>query len=235
MDNYSKEILDEIKRLKIIKTKYFNLAKYLGTEHFIYGLNNSQKRMIAKVWMKNHKNIEFNDFIKFVSSLFRAESYEEKTIANLLIEYSHDFRKQIDPELIDKWLDSLGGWAEVDSLCQTNFRAEELLSKIDIWEKLIRRFAKDKNINKRRAALVLLTHPLAQSSDKKLADLAFEIVNKLKKEQSILITKAISWVLRSLIKNHRFRVINFLKENKDTLPKIAVREVGKKLATGKKN
>ncbi|MBI2314815.1 DNA alkylation repair protein [Candidatus Daviesbacteria bacterium] len=35
-----------------------------------------------------------------------------------------------------------------------------------------------------------------------MADLAFENIDKLKAEKDVLITKAISWVLRSLIKNH---------------------------------
>ena len=49
-----------------------------------------------------------------------------------------------------------------------------------------------------------------------------------------MISKAISWVLRSLIKHHRKLVADYLTSNVATLPKIAVRETLIKLETGKK-
>lgn len=53
-------------------------------------------------------------------------------------------------------------------------------------------------------------------------------------EKHVMITKAISWLLRSLIKYHKNEVTVYLKKNSLTLPKIAVREVRRKLETGKK-
>ncbi|MDP2951009.1 MAG: DNA alkylation repair protein, partial [bacterium] len=64
--------------------------------------------------------------------------------------------------------------------------------------------------------------------------LAFENIEKLKPEKDILITKAISWLLRNLIKYHKKEVADYLKKNKNSLPKIAVRETEKKIKTGKK-
>lgn len=70
--------------------------------------------------------------------------------------------------------------------------------------------------------------------DQKLADLTFENIRKIKMEKNILITKSISWLLRDLIKNNKSRVEKYLEEDADTLPKIAVRKVRKKLLTGNK-
>jgi len=49
-----------------------------------------------------------------------------------------------------------------------------------------------------------------------------------------MITKAISWILRAMITYHKDDVRSYLKENLATLPKIAIREVTRKLETGRK-
>lgn len=64
---------------------------------------------------------------------------------------------------------------------------------------------------------------------------AFENILTLCGEKDILITKAISWLLRSLIKHHKYAVQEFLDENHEQLPPIAVRETIQKLKTGRKS
>jgi 3-methyladenine DNA glycosylase AlkD len=66
-----------------------------------------------------------------------------------------------------------------------------------------------------------------------LATIALQNVDQLKNEKEILITKAISWVLRSMVKHHRAAVVQFLKEESG-LPAIAVRETRQVLETGRK-
>lgn len=150
------------------------------------------------------------------------------------MEYTPNFRKQIDPQVLDKWLIGVKGWGEVDSLCQSSFSATEILAKWDDWKKLITKFSQDRGIHKRRASLVLLCKAVRESDDKRLADLAFRNIEKLKGEKDVLITKAVSWLLRSLTEKHKEEVAKYLENNKETLPKIAVREVSRKLLTGKK-
>lgn len=152
----------------------------------------------------------------------------------MLFGYLGKLRKQVKPKDIDRWLNNLKGWAQVDSLCQSNFTAKDLLDNWNNWKRFLIKLSKDKNINKRRASLVFLTKPVRDSNDRRLAKLALKNINKLKAEKEILITKAISWLLRDMIKNHRKKVESYLKENSKTLPKIAVRETKKKLLTGRK-
>lgn len=59
-------------------------------------------------------------------------------------------------------------------------------------------------------------------------------IERLKHEKEILITKAISWVLRSAVTHHEQAVKRYVLANKDTLPKIAVRETLVKIKTGTK-
>ena len=135
-----------------------------------------------------------------------------------------ELRKQIGPKILDKWLDDRVGWVEVDSLCQSTFGAEEMLEKWSQWEKLIKGLNKSSNINKRRASLVLLTKPVKDPESKKISDLAFFCIDNLKSERDILITKAISWLLRNLIKYNKEKVTQYLEANRNILPKIAIRE-----------
>lgn len=83
--------------------------------------------------------------------------------------------------------------------------------------------------------MVFLTKPVKHSQDLRLSKLAFSLVDTLNQESSILLTKAISWLLRNLTKNHRQEVVSYLDSNKNLLPKIAVRETLNKLRTGRKS
>jgi 3-methyladenine DNA glycosylase AlkD len=102
-------------------------------------------------------------------------------------------------------------------------------------EKMIMRFSRSKDIRKRRAALVLLCQPLRKTHDANLAHTAFQIIGRLKSEKEILITKAISWLLRSMTKQYKREVAAFVDEFESTLPKIAVRETRVKFLTRRKN
>ena len=84
------------------------------------------------------------------------------------------------------------GWAEIDALGSGPFTAAEMLAKWNEWARAIYKLSKSKNINARRASLVLLVRPLQASGDERLLDLSLEIASALAHEEPIVITKAIS-------------------------------------------
>jgi 3-methyladenine DNA glycosylase AlkD len=208
--------------------------RYHGNDHYCYGLRVPVMRQIVKEWLQESKDITEKDFISFIKELYAADSYEEKCMAGMLLGYAPTLRSKITPELLNQLLDQLVGWAEIDSTCQSNFTAKELLSNWSEWSQFLEKLSKSPNINKRRASIVLLNKSVEGSSDPRLSGLAFKIISTLQSEKDILITKAISWSLRSLVKNHSNEVTTYLSENQNNLPKIAVRETETKLATGKK-
>ena len=235
MNKYHQEILLNIKQeAKQNPNNSKHTNSYSGTKSYSYPLSNQQKRNIVKQWFKKHPGLEVEEIIGLLDSLYKGKSYDEKTIAGMTIDNLKKLKTQIKPEYLNRWLNNLQGWSEVDSLCQSKFSADELLFNWSEWQKLIKKLSKDKNINKRRASLVLLTKPVRDQRNLEFSRLAFENINNLKQEKEILITKAISWLLRDMIKNYRQEVKDFLVLNKDSLPKIAIREVNTKLATGKK-
>lgn len=235
-NKYHLEILEELKKRAGEGTKYQKEREksYDGTRKPCYSIKTSVKEQIAKDWLKKHLELSFSEYLGLLDSLHQGESHDEISVAGKLLGLLLKLGRKIKPTSLNKWLNFVEGWAEVDSLCQSNFTADDLLADWSNWKEIIKRLSKDKNINKRRASLVLLTKPVRDSDDKRLAKLAFNVVERLKAEKEILITKAISWLLRDLIKNHREAVKAYLENNSDSLPKIAVRETRNKLSTGRK-
>ncbi|HUW24277.1 MAG TPA: DNA alkylation repair protein [Patescibacteria group bacterium] len=208
---------------------------YIGSTKFCYGIRSGVKKQIIKDWIKKHKDLSFPEYLELLNLLYQGNSHEEISLAGKLLELLPKLRKQIKPKYLDAWLNKVEGWAEVDSICQSNFSSEEVLTRWEDWVILLKSLVASPNVHKRRASLVLLTKTVRDSGDSRLSSLAFKNIDKLKKEKDILITKAISWLLRDLIKSHRREVETYLGKNEDLLPKIAIRETRKKLLTGKKN
>ena|SRR5690349_18256441 len=231
---FHQEILQLIKQNSGSPTQHTFEDSYLGNNHPRYPINAPTMRKIGKEWMRAHKSITTEEFSEMLTSLIEGKSSTEKTMAGILMDCATKEQRKIDPELFDGWLDHLIGWAEVDSVCTGDFTITHVPDNWKKWKKLLEKFSKDKNINKRRASLALLCSPIRYTTDDDVAKTAFKNIDRLKSEKEVLITKAISWLLRSMIKNFKPMVARYVKENQDSLPKIAVRETMTVLKTGKK-
>jgi 3-methyladenine DNA glycosylase AlkD len=152
----------------------------------------------------------------------------------MLVSRYRQHKQQLPPKKLDEWLDHLAGWAEIDNLCQGYVMGEEMLSRWSEWQLFLKDLNKSPNINKQRASLVLLCKPLGTSPDLRLMKLALRNVGYLKQYQEVLITKAISWVLRQMVKYHSEALQVYLDTQASSLPKIALREARRKLETGRK-
>lgn len=236
MNKYHDEIIQLLQNQaghSPIKSEY--TKNYLGHNETSYNLSSPQMQAMIKDWYKEHKDLSFGEFVDLLDSLYsQAETSSEKECAGYLIRISPKFRAKIPPKKIDYWLNYLNGWAQIDSLCQPNFTYEDLLGNWKDWKSFLLRFNKSEDISKRRASLVLLTKPMRGVYDERLLKIAIPNIESLKHEKDILITKAISWLLRDMVKYYREDVIEYLKKNEKTLPAIAVRETKRKIETGRK-
>jgi 3-methyladenine DNA glycosylase AlkD len=231
-NTYHQQLLQEIKKISPVSDRLGFGLKYVGTDKPSYHLNTAQHKKILSNFLKS-VSLSPQEFSNLITSLYTTgQSYDEIILAGRLagIQKYHP----LDPDLLNTWLNFVHGWAETDTLCQMAFTDRDLLTNWPAWQKILKQFVTDKNVHKRRASVVLLTKPLRISPDKKLLELAIINVDKLKTETDILITKAVSWVLRSSIKFHQNEVAKYLADNQTVLPKIAIREVSSKLLTGKK-
>ena len=193
-------------------------------------------RRIARGWLAAHrKSADDGEVLALAGRLITGEAYEEKVLGAVILGYSPRARRLATPAMLEAWLDHVAGWAEIDSLCASVFPAEHMAADWPAWRALIERLAGHANINKRRAALVLLCTTSRTSDDLRFRDLAFEVVERLKGERPILITKAVSWLLRSMTQHHAAAVSAYLEANAPSLPAIAVRETRTKLRSGTKS
>ncbi|MCA9371544.1 DNA alkylation repair protein [Candidatus Woesebacteria bacterium] len=231
---YVQEIQKALQKAPKKDYEYFDNNRYHGSQTTFLGLATKDKRAVAKLFKKNHPQVPFKELISLMDELYTSTVYEEKTLApELLMQYKH-YIPLVTPTHLEKWLKRSQGWAEIDTLCQSTFEPIFFLSDWNTWKDALTEFSKSSFIQLRRASLVLLCRSVRKSDDKRLADRALANVDQVKGEKDILITKAVSWILREMVKLHRKRVVDYMERNKDLLPKIAVREVTRKLQTGKK-
>ena len=208
--------------------------EHLGTQRHWHGLTNAQRRQILLDFCAAHKDLRYDEWQALIDALYHGESYEERCAPQTLFRKFPRYRRRLPLAQLDGWLGQLNGWAEVDSTCQTVFSAQDMLADWAGWQRFLSALAADANINKRRAALVLLTAPLSQSSDPRFLELALQLIDALKHEKDKRITKAISWLLRKGTRHHPQAVAAFLDARGTALPAVARRETRRKLLTGKK-
>ncbi|MBU0974149.1 DNA alkylation repair protein, partial [Patescibacteria group bacterium] len=214
-------------------SKHFK-NNYGGNSDPSLHINSQTLLLIVKDFVNKHKNLMFDEFLELLDLLYEGKYDDEKQVGGKLLQYYPVHKRNIELIRLDVWLNHLNGWSQVDSLCQSVFSVEDMTENWDKWQKILVSFSKDKNINKRRASLVLLTAPVRQSTNTEFSELAFMLIDRLKNEKGILITKAISWLLRDMVKNHKNEVATYLERTQNELPKIAFRETKRKLETGRK-
>jgi 3-methyladenine DNA glycosylase AlkD len=234
MTSHHKKLLDIIRKKSQKPSLHPFLNHYLGNNHPLYTISTPELRSIAKTWMQEHRDLSAAEFLDLMASLIGGKTFTEKCLPGILMGYATKEQRRIDPGHFDQWLNHLAGWAEVDSLCTGKHLGVDIPDRWPAWKKLIVKLSQSANINKRRASLVLLCSPLRQIEDERLAETAFKNVERLKGENDVLITKAISWVLRSMVPLYPSQVKAYINDNMDTLPKIAIRETMTKLTTGRK-
>ena len=233
-NSYHNTLLNSIKAKSGKPTQHTFVDSYLGNSHPRYPINAPTLRVIAKEWMTDHRDMECGEFQELITSLIHGVSSTEKMLAGILLDYTTKDQREFDPQIFDDWLEHLIGWAEVDSVCTGKYTIHAIPNNWNKWKRLLVRFSKSENIQKRRASLVLLCSPMRQTENEEIALAALSIIERLKSEKEILITKAISWLLRSMIKHHKKIVETYVNRNKETLPSIVVRETMTVLKTGKK-
>lgn len=234
MNQYHKEILLLIRSKSGKPTQNTFSDGYLGTDHPRYPIAAPALRTIARSWMHAHRDLTAEEFREVLTSLVSGKSSTEKCMVGVLLDAAQPHQRKFNPRVFVQWLDHLEGWAEVDSVCTGPHMVATVPEQWKEWEKVLEKLAKSSNINKQRASLVVLCSPLRRVENRAILRVAFKNIDQLKGKKEILITKAISWLLRSAAERHKSLVKNYLDLNSETLPKIAVRETLTKLRTGRK-
>ncbi len=128
----------------------------------------------------------------------------------------------------------LDNWACVDNFCAYIAGIAWLHGRIP--DAVVERWAVSPDLWWRRVAVVC-TVALNNKSRGGAGDTArtLRICQTVLGDPEIMVQKAISWALRMLVPWDRCAVEDFLERNRDEVSKLVLREVTRKLRTGKKN
>ena len=210
------------------------IRRYLGTVRPVLGVPTNAVRPLAKETVRSRRDWPVETWLALLDQLYAGECFEQRVLAGFLLGMLHDLRHTVDLQRLRTWLAGAAGWAEVDTTCQSAWTAQEVLVRWQEWQPFLSALTEDPNISLRRASLVLLVAPLRKNTDERLMQQAFATVERLQHEKNVMITKAISWVLRTMAPLQPESVAVFLDSHAATLPSIAIRETRKKLDTGRK-
>lgn len=228
------QLSDELHALSRSNVDQAFIRRYLGAVRPVLGVPTKDLRHLAKETVHSRHDWPMEDWLALLDLLYTGECFEQRVLAGFLLGILHNLRRTVDLQRLRTWLAGAEGWAEVDTTCQSVWTAQEMLVRWQEWQSFLSGLAQDPNISLRRASLVLLVAPLRKNTDERLMQQAFATVERLQHEKNVMITKAISWVLRTMAPMQPESVAAFLDSHAATLPSIAIRETRKKLDTGRK-
>jgi 3-methyladenine DNA glycosylase AlkD len=238
MDEYTAQTVDLTAQLHTLPTSHPDQAfirRYLGTPRPVLGVRADDLRKLAKATAKTHADWPAAQWLELLDSLYTGDIFEQRSLAGLLLGVLHPLRQRLELARLRTWLAGQQGWAEVDTTCQSSWTDKEVLARWVEWDPFLENLSQAGNVSLRRASLVLLVTPLRRNADPRLTARALANVQRLQHERDGMITKAVSWVLRSMIAEQPDTVRAYLETNAGALQATVVREVRRKLETGRKN
>jgi len=232
-------LLDQIKQYADPKHAD-RMRGYAPTTRQVYGLRVADLRKIDRAWRRAHRDVTREDLLALAEALWRGESREEWLLATLLLEGYKAHTAGLPQSLLDRWHRDLENWEQTDCLGWVVglwFATDPGARQDYLWTLLADEDAQPRLdwVWSRRLALVATAYVNRGEWDLTIPDLTLQLVDQAKAERHPMITRAVSWALRGLIKHHRDRVVAYLTENQDVLAGHVVREVNNKLHTGLKS
>jgi 3-methyladenine DNA glycosylase AlkD len=200
----------------------------------VYGVRVPNLRRIARDWQRAHQQVARDDLLALVEALWDGASQEERALA---IELLAGHRRHI-PGLMwddfDRWRRRLDNWGLTDAL-GSSVLGPWLLADPDARLSHLWTLIADEDVWSRRLALVATVPINRGRTGPAIPDLTLALIDCVKAERQLMMTKAVSWALREMIKAHPERVGDYIQENRAVLAAHVVREVNNKLRTGLKS
>lgn len=159
---------------------------------------------------------------------------ECRQVAYELISGHKAARELLDVERVERLGRGLDNWCCVDNFCA--YIAGRAWLEGRIPDAVVERWAVSPDLWWRRVAVVS-TVALNNKSRGGTGDTSrtLKICQTLVGDREIMVQKAISWALRMLVPWDRRAVEDFLERHRDQVSKLVLREVTRKMRTGKKN
>ncbi|MFA6511810.1 MAG: DNA alkylation repair protein [Patescibacteria group bacterium] len=208
---------------------YFNHTKLR-----MYGASTPAQRSIARQWTREHQQASAREVLSLVNALYCAPSFDERLIASYVLAQNVRVIPSITEAQWNRWIARIDNWAVSDNICGVPL-GTWVLADPARGEHYLKKLIASKNIWARRVAIVALTWVVRYNKSPRWKNLAFSFVRKTMHERDVIMTKAVSWILRALIHYHAPAVRTFVEKYENDLPAIARRETLNKLKSGKKS
>ena len=212
-------------------------AAYLRHQFEFIGLKTSERRLLAKDFLKEKKADKQIDW----ELVFEFWNLPEREFQYLALDYLHQMKKWLifdDMEKIKKLTVSKSWWDTVDALDELvghllligrKQATENDSTAYEQVKTLVKEWAQAENFWIRRIAIDC---QLSFKNQTDLELLSYNIEKNLLGSSfadEFFITKAIGWALRDLAKTNSAWVIKFIEEHENKMAKLSIREASKHL------
>jgi len=127
VEKYYREILDQLKSNRGSPSKFFG-SDYGGGSSPSLNIPNPMMRKIAREFASKYQDLGLSKLLLLINLSNRGFYSTEKCFAGMLLQRYPKLMAKISPGCLDSWLDNLSGWSQVDSICQSVFSAQDMLS-----------------------------------------------------------------------------------------------------------
>jgi 3-methyladenine DNA glycosylase AlkD len=200
----------------------------------VYGLRVWEIRQIVRGWRRHHRDVSWEALLPLVEQLLQGKSREERLLALELLAHYPLLIPLLTWEQLDTWRQDLDNWELTDVLGR-EVLGPWVAAQLEKREQRLWDLVGEQGVWSRRLGLVGILGLNRARSDPTSLALALALVDQVKHERDATISRAVSWVLRELARNHPSQVATYLDENEGLLARHVIREVRSKLETGRKN
>ena len=197
------------------------MSKYMLNKFEHIGIKTPERCEIFKNFFKEYKNEEKIDW-EFVNKCWENEYREFQYVAADYLKNMKDKLTINDIPKFKKLILEKSRWATIDNLDMT---IGSLALKDSNVNKILLEWSIDENIWLRRIAI---DHQLLRK-EKTNTELLEKILKNNLGQAEFFINKAIGWALRDYSKTNPEWVKNFIKENRENMAKLSIREASKYL------
>lgn len=219
--------------LRSLSPRLVDPAPVIRTALPFYGVGLRAMERLARDWHHAHAEASAGEVLALADALWSRAVREEMVLAAFLVGGRPDARERSGLRRFERWGALLDNWETTDNLAARvvgPWAAAAPAARLGTLERLAGR----RNPWLRRLGLVACVYvgrrPDAALWWPRVAGISLRLAG----ERQAAIPKAISWVLREHTRHCPGEVALFLREHRDRLPAVAVREAQAKLATGRK-
>ncbi|MBD3406252.1 MAG: hypothetical protein GF411_09100 [Candidatus Lokiarchaeota archaeon] len=204
-----------------------HMAKYLKTSDLeFYGLKLPDIHKITKSYAKN---MDIDELRHNMIRLWELPIFETRRAAiNFMTKFARKGNVEVAIRIASTWIEDIDTWALVDPLCSPCIgimllRNWNLTRTLESWHN-------SPNYWRRRASfLPYLYLALKKAYKPEYTEIILGAVLPHISDEEFFVGKAVGWVLRELSKRNPDAVRQFIREYKNKMTKLVIREGSKKL------